>query len=131
MSATDLPPDSRLTEVERLLASLSIRELPATREARLLAALTAASAYASPPRWWSRRIPVWQALAACAVILAAALLLPRQRDSAADRPQAPASALPSRPDSSREIVVVRVDAPLFSESRSPEALDLSRWRALP
>src|SRR5262245_60442777 len=104
------------TELERMLASLPVRAPDAARERELLARLGTARGESST--WWTRRIPLWQAAAACIAVFAASLAWLRESPR-----RSPAIARP---------VVVRIEQPLFaSAGQGSEAVDISRWQPLP
>lgn len=80
---------TRDAEIEALLAAMPMVELPADARARLCDGLLSARAEA-PERWWNRRLPAWQAVAACLVLGAAAFFAGgrmRDPDRRAERSQ--------------------------------------------
>lgn len=104
--------------LENVLASISIAEPSAAREARLLTMLRGDAESNEPQVWWRRPIPLWQAIAACvAVAFVDALWL---------RPAHPATqATPTAP------VIVQVDGSIFENlPRVRAASDYSSWRVL-
>jgi hypothetical protein len=109
-------------ELEQMLASLPIRAPDARREQELLSLLRTPPALAVT--WWTRRIPLWQAAAACVAVFAASLIWLREP------PGRPAT--PAKPALAAEPVIVRIDQPLFVKVvSSPERIDPSRWGSLP
>ena len=103
-------------ELERMLAGLPVAAPDPARERELLALLRTPPAISTS--WWTRRIPVWQAAAACVAVFAASLIWLRDPP-----PPQPAPAGP---------VVVKIDQPLFAQAASAgELIDVSRWAALP
>jgi hypothetical protein len=103
-------------ELERLLGSLPVRAPDADRERELLARLSESRAVATA--WWTRRIPLWQAAAACVAVFAASVVW--LREPSRQRPT------PAEP------VIVRIDQALFANAVSAgERIDVSRWGSLP
>lgn len=103
-------------ELERLLGNLPVRAPDPARERQLLARLRTPPAEATT--WWMRRIPLWQAAAACIAVFTASLAWLHEP---ARRQPAPA-----------EPVVVRIDQALFANAAvAGERIDVSRWEALP
>ena len=105
-------------ELERILAGLPVAAPDPARERQLLAQLR------TPPdeaaSWWTRRIPLWQAAAACVAVLTVSLAWLRELPR------------PAAPDLVAKPVVVRIDQPLFANAASsPERIDPSRWGSLP
>jgi hypothetical protein len=110
-------------ELEKLLASLPVRAPDATREHELLSQLRTPLAPAATS-WWTRRIPLWQAAAACIAVLSVSLIWTRE----SPHPRATRT----EPVLAVEPVIVRIDQPLFASAASaPEPLDPSRWGSLP
>ncbi|MEP0846236.1 MAG: hypothetical protein HRF50_05370 [Phycisphaerae bacterium] len=112
-------------ELERALAGLPVRPLDPAREARMLRAVLAAE---RPRRWWTRRVPLWQAALAGAAMVGLALVAPRlaliERRDGAGTPAAAAK-------SPRSPVVVRIDAPIVARASSrAHPLRLSEWTTL-
>ncbi len=119
-------------ETERLLASAPTQQLSPEAEQRILSAVVACS---PPPsvNWWMRRVPLWQAAAACILLCAATFGLTRGvgRITVGNEPKSldpsPAAAgVAGQPKS--ETTLVRVDQPLFVRpARPPYHADISRW----
>lgn len=107
-----------LRQLETRLAHLPIAEPAPASEARLLASLRAAGMVDRPPAWWCRPIPLWQAAAACLVVLSIDSLWLR-----------PTSSTESTRDSAP--VTVQINEAVFAQSppvwvRS----DYSNWKVL-
>ncbi len=113
-------------DIEKLLGGLPTHEPDSRRERELLETLLAAR----PQRgsWWSSRVPIWQAAAACllAGLLGGTLALTQsplepnetQRDMAMQRRRPP----PPAP------VTVSLEESLFASSVTPDyRLDITRW----
>jgi hypothetical protein len=103
-------------ELERMLGRLPVRAPDAERERELLTLLRKPPAGATT--WWNRRIPLWQAAAACIAVFAASMTWLREP--------------PRQPPLPAEPVVVRIDQPLFANAAPiGERIDVSRWASLP
>lgn len=111
-------------ELERALAGLPVRSLDPARETSLLRAVLATE----PGRkWWTRRVPLWQAALACAALVALALVLPRLESIR----RAGGGSAAGLPQNSASPVEVRIDAPILARSSSRAyPLRLSEWTPL-
>ena len=78
---------TRHDEIEAMLAAMPTVELPADARARVCDGLLSVRAEA-PEHWWNRRLPFWQAVAAC-LVLAAAAFFAGGRLRTPDRPAGP------------------------------------------
>lgn len=102
-------------ELERALGRLPVQAPDPLRERELLALLRSPASEAS---WWTRRIPLWQAAAACVAVFAINVAWLHE-----PRPQRPTAVEP---------VVVRIDQALFVQADAAgERIDPSRWGSLP
>ncbi len=111
-------------EMERVLASAQTRRLSPEGERRILSAV-ASAAPTSPARWWVRRVPLWQAAAACVLLSASTFGLSR---TISERPVENARRA-SREDGGASAGLVSLDQPIFGTSPPPTyRLDISKWR---
>ena len=119
-------------ETERLLASAPTRRLSPEAERRILNAVVASSA-ARPANWWLRRIPLWQATAACILLCAATFALARglgrisksSESKSSDR-SATRAVVADQPKI--QTTLVQIDQPLFGRrTRPPYRTDIARW----
>ena len=109
-------------ETERLLASAPTRRLSPEAERRVISSITRADV-ARQDRWWMRRVPLWQAAAACLVLCLAtfggARVLTRDRIDAPDAEERPAE-------------LVRVDTAVFGSPPQPGyRVDIAKWQFQP
>ncbi|MCH7872437.1 MAG: hypothetical protein IID33_12125 [Planctomycetes bacterium] len=122
-------------EAERLLASAPTRRLSPEAERRILDAIATASP--SPAiNWWMRRVPLWQAAAACLVLCLATLGGARALfgdGSAAPDPAGTRSLANDVVDAGkRPTKLVRVDKAVFGLPAAPEyRVDITKWQFQP
>ncbi len=103
-------------DVERMLATLPGRSLPAGAEARVAAALRTGGCAES---FWSRGVPRWQAATACAVLCAVAVLATLVLTTPArERTPAPIDHPTATPPPERQRFAERAQ------------LDIARWRVV-
>ena len=122
-------------EAERLLASAPTRRLSPEAERRILDAITTASP--SPAiNWWMRRVPLWQAAAACLVLCLATLGGARSliggRDAVADPLWTRSISHDVNDAGKRPTKLVRVDKAVFGLPAAPEyRVDITKWQFQP
>ena len=122
-------------DTERLLASAPTRRLSPEAERRILNAVVASSA-APSVNWWMRRVPLWQAAAACLVLCLATLGGARALfgdGSAAPDPAGTRSLANDVVDAGkRPTKLVRVDQAVFGLPAAPEyRVDITKWQFQP
>jgi len=109
-------------DIERRLKNLPLRDLPPGADAEIIAAIR--NAERTRTHWWTLKVPVWQAVAACLVLCGATWLL---SDSIQDSPR-PATIQEGAPTANT--VFVRLDKPFFAESQQDwTRVDITRWGA--
>ena len=115
-------------ETERLLESAPTRRLSPEAERRILSAVVACSP-APSVNWWMRRVPLWQAAAACILLCAATFGLARivsnrgvEQRSIENRPV-------RREAEATSAALVSLDQPIFGAPLLPSyRLDISKWQ---
>ncbi len=114
-------------EMEQLLASAPTRRLSPEAEQRILSAVVNA-APTSPARWWTRRVPLWQAAAACILLSASAYALARKF---AERPvEDDRQAI--RDEAVNSANLVSMDQPIFGGAHPVSyRMDISKWQFQP
>ena len=104
-------------QIERMLRAVPIKSLPAGADAEIVAALRAGRRRP----WYSRRVSLWQAAAACLVVGLTTWFTAQPRNSQGETAvETPAQA---------ETVLVRLEQPLFSDTSGGVGdIDISTWR---
>lgn len=104
-------------EIERRLASVPVRSLEPRREAEMLAAIRSAG---TKTPFWGRRIPLWQAAAACAATMCLSV--------AAMRGTATRAAMQGDDAGAATPVRVALDTAWFAREAKRADVDISQWR---
>ncbi len=115
-----------LDELEQRLKVLPVQNVGGRHDTEILRALLLCK---SRNGWWRRRVPRWQAAAACALVGAAAWMLGsagtgrwEPRGTAASRGERAAGDV-------NGAIVIRIDQSLFARAETSYRADLSNWKA--
>ena len=113
--------DDLMDRATRALRDVHVPAGPPDEVSDRLAARMSTGGWTGQP-WWSRRIPVWQAAAACVVVCLLTALTGRAGDGPS--PRQATSTSPSA-------TFVRVDPAIFGVSNEPVyRTDVTRWRVI-
>ena len=119
-------------ETARLLASAATRRLSPEAEQRILSAVVASSS-APSVNWWLRRVPLWQAAAACLVVCLATLgvirALTENRSTAPDPLRTRSVSTGVEDVGNGRAELVRVDKAIFGAPAPPVyRVDIAKWQ---
>ena len=109
-------------DVEHMMRALPARELGNARDAQIIAALQLARPHA---RFWTRRVPLWQAAACLAAGVGIGMLTQSNNGPAAPESRG------TRESQGESVVRVRVEAPVLAQATPRRGLDISHWGPLP
>ncbi|MFH1745537.1 MAG: hypothetical protein ABIG44_00685 [Planctomycetota bacterium] len=112
-------------EIERRLSELPMQQLPAEADRSIVAAVLAAGEVGGP--WWRRRLPAWQAIAACVAVTVSVLLLERVIWWPADEARTVSDAVVVQ-DETKLALAVHVDVDLLGQRQlASYRTDIARW----